>query len=172
MFSDAAPEARVTIEYPLCPIRAMVSVALEQLDRKLEKLYSQDSGPAIAAERFIRALLLQVLNSIRGERILADQLDYNLSFRWFVRLSVAEPVRNHSIFCKNRNRLFGANIADELFDAIVEQAQITGLFSDEHFSVAGVVNETWVLHKSFRPNAGSGGSPTAGGRNEMPDFEG
>lgn len=139
MFSYVSPEARVPTNHPLRPIRAMVSEALEQMDRKLERLYSQTGRPSIAPERLIRALLLQVLYSIRSERMLVEQLEYNLLFRWFVGLSVDEPVWDHSTFSKNRDRLFGADIARELFDAIVGQARTAGLLSDEHFSVDGTI---------------------------------
>ncbi|MDA8348368.1 MAG: IS5 family transposase [Pseudomonadota bacterium] len=172
MFSYVSPEARVPTKHPLRPIRAMVSEALEQMDRKFEKLYAQTGRPSIAPERLIRALLLQVLYSIRSERMLVEQLEYNLLFRGFVGLSVDEPVWDHSTFSKNRDRLFGADIARELFDAIVEQARMAGLLSDEHFSVDGTMIEAWASHKSFRPKDGSGGPPGTGGRNEVRDFHG
>lgn len=172
MFSYVSPEARVPTNHPLRPIRAMVSEALEQMDRKLERLYSQTGRPSIAPERLIRALLLQVLYSIRSERMLVEQLEYNLLFRWFVGLSVDEPVWDHSTFSKNRDRLFGADIARELFDAIVEQVRMAGLLSDQHFSVDGTMIEAWASHKSFRPKDGSGGPPGTGSRNDARDFHG
>lgn len=146
--------------------------ALEQMDRKLEKLYSQTGRPSIAPERLIRALLLQVLYSVRSERMLVEQLEYNLLVRWFVGLLVDEPVWDHSTFSMNRNRLFRADIARELFDAIVEQARMAGLLSDEHFSVDGTMIGAWVSHKSFRPKDESDGHPGTGGRNEVRDFDG
>lgn len=172
MFSYISPELRVPRNHPLRPIRAMVSEALEGLDRRLEKLYSQTGRPSIAPERLIRALLLQVLYAIRSERLLVEQLEYNLLFRWFVGLSVDEPVWDHSTFSKNRDRLFGAEIARDLFKAIVEQARTAGLLSDEHFSVDGTMIEAWASHKSFRPKDGSGGPPEGGGRNAVQDFHG
>lgn len=172
MFSYVSPEARVPAKHPLRPIRAMVAEALVQMDRKLEKLYAQTGRPSIAPERLIRALLLQVLYSIRSERLLVEQLEYNLLFRWFVGLSVDEPVWDHSTFSKNRDRLLEADIARELFEAIVEQARMADLLSDEHFSVDGTMIQAWASHRSFQPKDGSGGSGGAGGRNDARDFHG
>ena len=172
MFSYVSPEARVPAKHPLRPIRAMISEALAQMDGRFEKLYSQTGRPSIAPERLIRALLLQFLYSVRSERLLIEQLEYNLLFRWFVGLSVDEPVWDHSTFSKNRDRLLEADIARELFDAIIEQARMAGLLSDEHFSVDGTMIEAWASHKSFRPKDGSGGPSGSGGRNEARDFRG
>jgi transposase len=172
MFSYVSPEARVPAKHPLRPIRAMIAEALAQMDRRFERLYSQTGRPSIAPERLIRALLLQVLYSIRSERLLIEQLEYNLLFRWFVGLSVDEPVWDHSTFSKNRDRLLEADIARELFEAIVEQARMAGLLSDEHFSVDGTMIAAWASHKSFRPKDGSGGSGGSGGRNDARDFRG
>ena len=172
MFSYVSPEERVPPKHPLRPIRAMIAEALAQMDRRFEKLYSRTGRPSIAPERLIRALLLQVLYSIRSERLLIEQLEYNLLFRWFVGLSVDEPVWDHSTFSKNRDRLLEADIARELFEAIVEQARIAGLLSDEHFSVDGTMIAAWASQKSFRPKDGSGGSGGGGGRNNARDFRG
>ena len=172
MFSYVSPEERVPPKHPLRPIRAMIAEALAQMDRRFEKLYSQTGRPSIAPERLIRALLLQVLYSIRSERLLIEQLEYNLLFRGFVGLSVDEPVWDHSTFSKNRDRLLEADIARELFEAIVEQARIAGLLSDEHFSVDGTMIAAWASHKSFRPKDGSGGTGGDGGRNNARDFRG
>jgi len=171
MFSYISPEERIPKNHPLRPIRAIVSEALVQLDRKLERLYSQTGRPSIAPERLIRALLLQVLYTIRSERLLVEQLEYNLLFRWFVGLSADEPVWDHSTFSKNRDRLLEADIARELFQVIVEQARVTGLLSDEHFSVDGTMIQAWAAHKSFRPKDDSDG-PSGGGRNAARDFRG
>jgi transposase len=172
MFSYVSPESRIPPRHPLRPIRAMVAEALVQLDRKLEKLYASSGRPSIAPERLIRALLLQVLYTIRSERLLVEQLEYNLLFRWFVGLSVDEPVWDHSTFSKNRDRLLEADIARELFKAIVEQAQVAGLLSDEHFSVDGTMIEAWASQKSFRPKDGSDDPPPDAGRNLEHDFHG
>jgi transposase len=172
MFSYVSPESRIPPRHPLRPIRAMVAEALVQLDRKLEKLYASSGRPSIAPERLIRALLLQVLYTIRSERLLVEQLEYNLLFRWFVGLSVDEPVWDHSTFSKNRDRLLEADIARELFKAIVEQAQVAGLLSDEHFSVDGTMIEAWASQKSFRRKDGSDDPPAGAGRNAERDFHG
>ena len=142
------------------------------MDGRFEKLYSQTGKPSIAPERLIRALLLQVLYSIRSERLQIERLAYNLLFRWFVGLSVDEPVWDHSTFSKNRDRLLEADIARELFEAIVEQARMADLLSDEHFSVDGTMIEAWASHKSFRPKDGSGDSGGGGSRNDARDFRG
>jgi transposase len=172
MFSYVSAEARVPPKHPLRPIRAMVSEALAQMDRKFEKLYSQTGRPSIAPERLIRALLLQVLYTIRSERLLMEQLEYNLLFRWFVGLSVDEPVWDHSTFSKNRDRLLEADVARELFQIIVEQARMSGLLSDEHFSIDGTMIDAWASHKSFRPKDGSDDPPSGAGRNATRDFHG
>jgi transposase len=172
MFSYVSSESRIPPHHPLRPIRAMVAEALVHLDRKLEKLYASSGRPSIAPERLIRALLLQVLYTIRSERLLVEQLEYNLLFRWFVGLSVDEPVWDHSTFSKNRDRLLEADIARELFKAIVGQAQVAGLLSDEHFSVDGTMIEAWASQKSFRPKDGSDDPPSGAGRNAERDFHG
>jgi transposase len=172
MFSYVSPESRIPTNHPLRPIRAIVAEALTQMDRKLETLYSQNGRPSIAPERLIRALLLQVLYTIRSERMLVEQLEYNLLFRWFVGLSVDEPVWDHSTFSKNRDRLFGADIARDLFDSIIGQAHATGLLSDEHFSVDGTLIQAWASNRSYRPKDGSDDAPKGGGRNQARDFHG
>jgi transposase len=136
MFSYVSPESRIPTNHPLRPIRAIVAEALAQMDRKLETLYAQNGRPSIAPERLIRALLLQVLYTIRSERLLVEQLEYNLLFRWFVGLSVDEPVWDHSTFSKNRDRLFGADIARDLFESIIGQARATDLLSDRSAAFA------------------------------------
>jgi transposase len=138
MFSYVSPESQIPTNHPLRPIRAIVAEGTHA-DR------SQAGGPVLAKRPSIdraealRALLLQVLYTIRSERMLVEQLEYNLLFRWFVGLSVDEPVWDHSTFSKNRDRLFGADIARDLFDSIIAQAHATGLLSDEHFSVDGTL---------------------------------
>jgi transposase len=171
MFSYLSPEERVPKNHPLRPIRAMVSEALSQLDKEIAGLYSHTGRPSIAPERLIRALLLQVLYTIRSERLLVEQLEYNLLFRWFVGMSVDEPVWDHSTFSKNRDRLLTADIARQLFANIVEQARIAGLLSDEHFSVDGTMIQAWASHKSFRPKD-EDEPPSGAGRNAARDFRG
>ena len=172
VFSYDSPESRVPVKHPLRPICAMISKALAQMDGRFEKLYSQTGRPSIASKRLIRAPLLQVLYSIRSERLLIEQLECNLLFRWFVGLSVDEPVWDHPTFSKNRDRMLEADIARELFEAVVEQVRMDDLRSDEHFSVDGAMIAAWASHKSFRPKDGSGGSGAGGGRNDARDFRG
>jgi len=172
MFSYVSPESRIPPNHPLRPIRAIVAEALAEMDRKLETLYSPNGRPSIAPERLIRALLLQVLYSIRSERLLVEQLEYNLLFRWFVGLSVDEPVWDHSTFSKNRDRLFGADIARDLFESIVGRARVSGLLSDEHFSVDGTIIQAWASQRSFRPKDGSDDPPPGGPRNGVRDYRG
>ena len=154
MFSYVSPEARVPQDHPLRPIREMVNRALEELSRELEAMYSHTGRPSIAPEQLLRALLVQVLYSIRSERLLVEQLDYNLLFRWFVGLSMDDPVWDHSTFTKNRERLIGSDIAREFFAKILVQARDARLLSDEHFSVDGTLLEAWASMKSFRPKGG------------------
>ena len=170
MFSYVSPEARVPKDHPLRPIREMVNRALEELSRELEAMYSHTGRPSIAPEQLLRALLVQVLYSIRSERLLVEQLDYNLLFRWFVGLSMDDPVWDHSTFTKNRERLIGSDIAREFFAKILVQAREARLLSDEHFSVDGTLLEAWASMKSFRPKGGNG--PGGGGRNVEADFRG
>jgi transposase len=170
MFSYVTPGTRIPARHPLRPTKAIVSEALEQMDRKLERLYSSTGRPLDAPERLIRALLLQVLYTIRSERLLVEQLEYNLLFRWFVGLSVDEPVWDHSTFSKNRDRLLEAVIARELFETFVEQARVTGLLSDEHFRVDGTLIQARASHRSFRPKDDSDDPPSGAGRNAPRDY--
>ena len=171
MFSYVSPEARVPKDHPLRPIREMVNRALEELSGEFEAMYSHTGRPSIAPEQLLRALLLQVLYSIRSERLLVEQLDYNLLFRWFVGLSMDEAMWDHSTFTKNRERLIGSDIAREFFAKVLVQARDARLLSDEHFSVDGTLLEAWASMKSFRPKGGEG-PRGGGGRNAEEDFRG
>lgn len=144
LFSYLSPESRIPRNHPLRPIREMVNTALAELGPDFEAIYSVDGRPSIAPEKLLRASLLQILYSIRSERLLCEQLDYNLLFRWFVGLSVDDPVWDHSTFTKNRDRLLESDIARRFFGAIVAQARNQGLTSDEHFSVDGTLIEAWA----------------------------
>ena len=155
MFSYVSLDARVPKTHPLRPMRAMVDEALASLDDRFESAYATLGRPSIAPERLLRALLLQVLYSIRSERLLVEQLDYNLLFRWFVGLSADEPVWNASTFSKNRDRLLAAEVARAFFDAVLARARAKGLASDEHFSVDGTLIDAWASHKSLRRKDGS-----------------
>ena len=171
MFRYVSPEARVPKDHPLRPIREMGNRALEELSGEFEAMYSHTGWPSIAPEQLLRALLLQVLYSIRSKRLLVEQLDYNLLFRWFVGLSMDEAMWEHSTFTKNRERLIGSDIAREFFAKILVQARDARLLSDEHFSVDGTLLEAWASMKSFRPKAGEG-PRGGGGHNAEVDFRG
>jgi transposase len=171
MFSYLSPEARVPQDHPLRPIRKMVNQALAGLSRDLQAMYSSEGSPFIAPEKLLRALLLQVLYTIRGAQLLMEQLDYNRLFRGFVGLSMDDKVWDHSVFSKNQERFLGSDLAAAFFGRIKEQAAQAGLLSDEHFTVDGTLIEPWASMKSFRPNGTP--SPEAGsGRNPGVDFHG
>ena len=171
MFSYLSPEARVPQDHPLRPLRQMVNQALGELSRDFQAMYSREGRPSIPPEKLLRALLLQVFYTIRSERLLMEQLDYNLLFRWFVGLSMDDKVWNHSVFSKNRERFLRSDLAAAFFRRILEQAAAAGLLSDEHFTVDGTLIEAWASLKSFRPQDSP---PPAGGagRNPEVDFHG
>ena len=171
LFSYVSCEARVPAEHPLRPIRAMADEALEVLSADFEGLYSKVGRPSIAPEKLLRALLLQAFYSIRSERQLMEQLDYNLLFRWFVGLSMDAPVWDATVFSKNRDRLLEGDVAGKFLAAVVAQAARRNLLSDDHFSVDGTLIEAWASIKSFRPRDG-GDEPPGPGRNGERDFHG
>jgi transposase len=171
MFSYLSPEARVPQDHPLRPIRDMVNQALAELSGEFQAMYSREGRPSIPPEKLLRALLLQILYTIRSERLLMEQLDYNLLFRWFVGLSMDDKVWDHSVFSKNQERFLDSDLAAAFFARILEQAAAAGLLSDEHFTVDGTLIEAWASLKSFRPKDApppEGG----GGRNPEVDFHG
>lgn len=173
MFSYLSPESRVPKDHPLRPIRIMVDNALGDLAPLLREMYSHTGRPSIAPEQLLRALLLQMLYSIRSERMLVEQLDYNLLFRWFVGLSMDDAVWNHSTFSKNRDRLIEHDVATAFFQTVRCQAERAGLLSNEHFTVDGTLIEAWASMKSFRPKDEEPPEPpVGGGRNPEVDFKG
>jgi transposase len=173
MFSYISPEARVPKDHPLRPIRIMVDKALDDLSALFREMYSHTGRPSIPPEQLLRALLLQVFYSIRSERLLVEQLEYNLLFRWFVGLSMDDKVWNHSAFSKNRDRLIAHEVATAFFQSILGQAEQAGLLSKEHFTVDGTLIEAWASMKSFRPkNEDDQDPPEGGGRNPEVDFKG
>lgn len=151
VFSYITPEQRVPQDHPLRAIRAMTDVALRAMDLHFRALYSQRGRASIPPERLIRALLLMVLYSIRSERQLMEQLDYNLLYRWFVGLNLDDPVWDATVFTKNRERLMQGQISERLLQAVLEQAQARGLLSPEHFTVDGTLIRAWASRKSFQP---------------------
>ncbi len=151
MWSYIQPEQRVPQDHPLRPIRAMVDRALKALSPRFALLYSHTGRPSIPPEQLLRALLLQAVYSVRSERQLMEQLDYNLLFRWFVGLNMDDPIWDVSVFTKNRDRLLQGDVAQAFFAAVTAQAQAQGLLSAEHFTVDGTLLEAWASHKSVRP---------------------
>jgi transposase len=171
LFSYVSLESRVPADHPLRGIRALLDEALGAMSRDLERVYASEGRPSIAPERLVRASTLQILYSIRSERLLCEQLDYNLLFRWFVGLSIDEPIWDHSSFTKNRARLIEAKVARKLLVRIVRRAKAARLLSNEHFSVDGTLIESWAAVKSMRRRDGSD-EPPGPGRNRTVDFHG
>ena len=159
-FSYVRLEQRVPTDHPLRPIRELVDAALKDLSRDFNKLYAREGRPSIPPERLLRALLLQALYTVRSERQLMEQLDYNLLFRWFVGLSIEDRVWDATVFCKNRDRLLNGDIAAKFFAAVLNLPQVRELLSSEHFSVDGTLIEAWASMKSFAPK--DGGDPPSG----------
>ena len=150
MFSYLSPEERVPAKHPLRPIRLMVDDALQALSPVFSQLYSAYGRPSIPPEKLLRALLLQVLYTVRSERMLMEQLEYNLLFRWFVGLNMDEAVWVPTVFTKNRDRLLEGDVAEKFFQLVLTEARGAGLLSDEHFSVDGTLIEAWASQKSFQ----------------------
>jgi transposase len=161
IFSYISPEKRVPADHPLRPIRKMVDEILKEMSPQFAKLYSNVGRPSIAPERLLRSLLLQIFYSVRSERMLIEQLQYNLLFRWFVGMEMDEEVWNHAVFSKNRERLLNEEIAEGFFRRVIERAK--PFMSDEHFTVDGTLIEAWASQKSFRRKDGRGNAPEAGG---------
>jgi transposase len=151
MFSYVSSERRVPKDHPLRSMRVMVDAALKALGPRFDALYATTGRPSIPPEKLLRALLLQVLYSVRSERMLMEQLDYNLLFRWFVGLSMDDAVWDVTVFTKNRERLLAGEVAQSFFQQVVEQARAQELLSAEHFTVDGTLIEAWAGHKSFKP---------------------
>ena len=150
LFGYGSLEERVPQNHPLRPIRTMVDEALKALDGRFDSLYDEDGRKSIPPERLLRALLLQILYSIRSERMLMEQLEYNLLYRWFVGLSMNEEVWHPTVFTKNRDRLLEGEIAEEFFQVVLRQARRKRLLSDDHFTVDGTLIEAWAGQKSFQ----------------------
>jgi transposase len=169
LFSYGSLEERIPVDHPLRPIRAMVDEALKRLSGRFDEIYGEDGRRSIPPERLLRALLLQMLYTVRSERMLMEQLEYNLLFRWFVGMSVSEPVWHPTVFSKNRDRLLEGAVADEFFSQVVAQARAKKLLSDEHFTVDGTLIEAWAGQKSFQvKKAGEDQDPPASGAGRNP----
>ena len=172
IFSYLSPEARVRKDHPLRAIRTMVDEVLTQLSRRFDTMYARVGRPSIAPEKLLRAQLLQMLYSIRSERLLMEEMDYNLLFRWFVGLNADDEVWDPTVFTKNRDRLLEADVAQEFLARVVEQARAKGLTSDEHFTVDGTLLEAWASTKSFQPKDEKPSSPPDDLGNPTVNFRG
>ena len=171
LFSYVSAESRVPADHPLRPVRVIVDGALRRLSPRFETLYVRFGRPSIAPEKLLRALLLQVLYTIRSERQLVEQLQYNLLFQWFVGLSLDDAVWDATTFTKNRDRLLSGDIAQAFFHEVLAEARGQDLLSREHFTVDGTLLEAWASQKSFRPRGEDGPDDPAGG-NPAVDFRG
>ena len=151
VFSYISAEQRIPQTHPLRAIREMSELALRELDLHFEALYARRGRPSIAPEKLVRALLLMVLYSIRSERQLMEQINYNILFRWFVGLNLDDGVWDATVFTKNRERLMQGEVSERLLLAVVEQAGAKGLLSEEHFTVDGTLIQAWANRRSFVP---------------------
>jgi transposase len=179
MFSYVDAEARVPKDHPLRVVRRVVNAALVDLSPDFDRLYARLGRPSVPPERLLRALLLQAFYSVRSERQLMEQLDYNLLFRWFVGLGIDDPVWDVTVYTKNRDRLLEGEVAAKFLMAVLGRPEVKQLLSEEHFSVDGTLIKAWASLKGFRPKSlpptGSGdgsGEPPAPGRNGSCDFHG
>jgi transposase len=154
MFSYLSPEQRVRKDHPLRAIRTMVDEVLRSLSPQFSRMYAREGRPSIAPEKLLRALVLQMLYSIRSERLLVEEIEYSILFRWFVGLNLDEEVWDATVFTKNRDRLLEADVAQRFLAQVVELAREKGCISDEHFTVDGTLMEAWASTKSFQPKEG------------------
>jgi len=171
LFSYVSLEDRVPRNHPLRTVKKVVDGILRDLSPRFDAMYARVGRPGIPPEQLMRALLLQIFYSVRSERLLMEQLDYNLLFRWFVGLGMDDDVWVPTTFTKNRDRLLSGEVAQAFFVAVREEARRRRLLSDEHFTVDGTLLEAWASHKSFRPKS-EPPEPGGGGRNPEVDFRG
>jgi transposase len=172
LFSYVNLEDRVPVRHPLRVIRQIVNGALTRLDAAFTDLYAAEGRPSIPPERLLRAVLIQILFSIRSERQLMEQMQYNLLFRWFVGLGIDDPVWVPTVFTKNRDRLLTTDIARQLLAAILADKAVKPLLSDEHFSVDGTLIQAWASMKSFQPKEAAGGAEAPAGDDAGPGEDG
>jgi transposase len=166
LFSYLRLEERIAADHPLRAIRTLVNEALAALSGRFDELYSHTGRPSIAPEYLLRATLLQAFFTVRSERQLMEQIDYNLLFRWFVGLSIDDAVWDASTFSKNRDRLLEADVAQEFLAILLSLPKVKQLLSSDHFSVDGTLLKSWASMKSFRPKDGSGAPPDSGRNGE------
>ena len=172
MFSYLSPEQRVPSGHPLRKVREMTDRLLGELSDLFDQMYSTMGRPSIAPEKLLRALLLQVLYTVRSERMLMEQLDYNLLFRWFVGLNMDDAVWDVTVFTKNRDRLLKAEVARKFFELVVEEAKSLDLMSDEHFTVDGTLLEACAGLKSFKSKDAAENGPVDDPGNPTVNFHG
>jgi transposase len=159
VFSYLSPESRVRKDHPLRAIRTMVDEVLGKLSPEFDRMYAKQGRPSIAPEKLLRAQLLQMLYSVRSERLLMEEIDYSILFRWFIGLNLDEEVWDATTFTKNRDRLLEADVAKQFLAEVVELARARRLVSDEHFSVDGTLLEAWASLKSYQRKEGKPGTP-------------
>jgi transposase len=171
MFSYVSAERRIPADHPLRPMRTLVDEALKELSSRFDGMYAQVGRPSIAPEKLLRALLIQILYTVRSERLLMEQLDYNLLFRWFVGLEMDDTVWDATTFSKNRERLLEADIAQAFFESVIDQAKKRGLLSDEHFTVDGTQIAAWAGQKSFKRKDGKPDATSSSGQSRNPTVD-
>jgi len=172
MYSYLSPEERVRPDHPLRRIRAMADEALRNMSARFDTMYAKTGRPSIAPEKLLRAQLIQMLYSVRSERLLMEEIDYSMLFRWFVGMNLDEPVWDVTVFTKNRNRLLEGDVAREFLGEVLSQAQAHGLTSDEHFTVDGTLIEAWASLKSFQRRDQKDGPPPDDPGNPTLNFHG
>ena len=173
LFSFTSLEGFVPSDHPLRRIKALVDDSLRGLNGLFNEIYADTGRASIAPEKLLRALLLQVFYSVRSERMLMEQIRYNMLFRWFVGLAIDDAVWDHSVFSKNRDRLLEHRVIEAFFAQVMKRADAAGLLSREHFSVDGTLIQAWASHKSFKPRSGDDDQTPGGpGRNAQADWRG
>jgi len=172
LFSYVSPEQRVPQDHPLRKLLPLVNAALARMSRRFTALYARVGRPSIAPEKLLRALLLQILYTVRSERLLMERLNHDLLFRWFVGLNMDDPIWDATVYSKNRERLLHGDVAREFFRQVLVQAEGLKLLSDEHFTVDGTLIEAWASQKSFKPKTGGNAPPPQGGTNPEVNFRG
>lgn len=173
LFAYVTPESFVPKKHPLRAIRKMADEALAGMDKLFDSIYASTGRSSIPPEKLLKAQLLMILYSIRGNRQLVEQIHYNFLFRWFLGMGLEEEVWDHSTFSKNNDRLIGSNVAAEFLSRILKQAKRKHLLSQEHFTVDGTLIEAWASMKSYKPKDPNDGPPTGGGgKNDSVDFKG
>ena len=171
MFTFVSPAQLVPQDHPLRTVRELTDTVLKRMSPQFGKLYSRTGRPSVPPEHLLRASLLQCFYGIRSERLLVEQIHYNLLFRWFIGLDIDDRVWDATTFTKNRQRLMDGDVAQSLLEEVLSEARRRGLTSDEHFSVDGTLIQAWASHKSFRPKDEPPGSGGGGDREwGCPDF--